>query len=161
MDFIYIGKLINTHALKGEVRIISDFEYKTLVFKKNNNLYIGEDKIKVTIETYRKHKNYDMVKFKEYNDILEVSVFKGKKVYALRDEIEFGDNILDSDLINLKCIYNNKEIGYVKEIINNNGYKLISLKEFLIPYHENFIENINLSRQEIIFKNLEGLINEN
>lgn len=161
MDFIYIGKLINTHALKGEVRIISDFEYKTLVFKKNNNLYIGEDKIKVTIETYRKHKNYDMVKFKEYNDILEVSVFKGKKVYALRDEIEFGDKILDSDLINLKCIYNNKEIGYVKEIINNNGYKLISLKEFLIPYHENFIENINLSRQEIIFKNLEGLINEN
>lgn len=161
MDFIYIGKLINTHALKGEVRIISDFEYKTLVFKKNNNLYIGEDKIKVTIETYRKHKNYDMVKFKEYNDILEVSVFKGKKVYALRDEIEFGDNILDLDLINLKCIYNNKEIGYVKEIINNNGYKLISLKEFLIPYHENFIENINLSRQEIIFKNLEGLINEN
>ena len=105
MDFIYIGKLINTHALKGEVRIISDFEYKTLVFKKNNNLYIGEDKIKVTIETYRKHKNYDMVKFKEYNDILEVSVFKGKKVYALRDEIEFGDKILDSDLINLKCIY--------------------------------------------------------
>ena len=161
MDFIYIGKLINTHALKGEVRIISDFEYKTLVFKKNNNLYIGEDKIKVTIETYRKHKNYDMVKFKEYNDILEVSVFKGKKVYALRDEIEFGDKILDSDLINLKCIYNNKEIGYVKEIINNNGYKLISLKEFLIPYHENFIENINLFRQEIIFKNLEGLINEN
>lgn len=161
MDFIYIGKLINTHALKGEVRIISDFEYKTLVFKKDNNLYIGEDKIKVTIETYRKHKNYDMVKFKEYNDILEVSVFKGKKVYALRDEIEFGDKILDSDLINLKCIYNNKEIGYVKEIINNNGYKLISLKEFLIPYHENFIENINLSRQEIIFKNLEGLINEN
>ena len=37
MNLIYIGKLVNTHGLKGEVRIISDFKYKADIFKKNNN----------------------------------------------------------------------------------------------------------------------------
>ena len=33
MDYVYIGKLVNTHGIKGEVRIISDFPYKERVFK--------------------------------------------------------------------------------------------------------------------------------
>ena len=28
MDLINIGKIVNTHGLKGEIRIISDFKYK-------------------------------------------------------------------------------------------------------------------------------------
>ena len=28
MDFIYVGEIVNTHGIKGEVRIISDFKYK-------------------------------------------------------------------------------------------------------------------------------------
>ena len=28
MKYIYIGDVVNTHGLKGEVRLISDFEYK-------------------------------------------------------------------------------------------------------------------------------------
>ena len=31
-DYIYIGKIVNTHGLKGEIRIISDFEFKDKVF---------------------------------------------------------------------------------------------------------------------------------
>ena len=44
MNLIYIGKLVNTHGLKGEVRIISDFKFKDVVFKKNNNIYINDNK---------------------------------------------------------------------------------------------------------------------
>ena len=40
MKYIYIGKIVNTHALKGEVRIISNFEYKdrVLVAVKNKEI---------------------------------------------------------------------------------------------------------------------------
>ena len=40
---IYLGKLVNTHGLKGEVRIISDFKYKSQVFKKGSHLFINDD----------------------------------------------------------------------------------------------------------------------
>ena len=38
MDYIYIGKIVNTHGIKGELRIISNFEYKELVFQKDVNI---------------------------------------------------------------------------------------------------------------------------
>ena len=41
MDYILIGKLVNTHGIKGEVKILSDFEKKELVFKKDFSLYLG------------------------------------------------------------------------------------------------------------------------
>ncbi len=34
MKYIYIGDVVNTHGLKGEVRLISDFEHMKKVFKK-------------------------------------------------------------------------------------------------------------------------------
>ena len=40
MKYIYVGKIVNTHALKGEVRIISNFEFKDRVFMPTNTLYI-------------------------------------------------------------------------------------------------------------------------
>jgi ribosomal 30S subunit maturation factor RimM len=40
MEFIYIGVIVNTHGLKGELRILSDFEKKDLIFLNGKNLYI-------------------------------------------------------------------------------------------------------------------------
>ena len=67
MNLIYIGKLVNTHGLKGEVKLISDFKFKDDVFKINNNIYIN--KIKYTIKSYRKHKMFDMITLEGIDDI--------------------------------------------------------------------------------------------
>ena len=66
MKYIYIGKIVNTHALKGEVRLISNFEFKEKVFIPGNTLYMGHYKTPEKIETYRKfrkfwRKNYEEV----------------------------------------------------------------------------------------------------
>ena len=61
----------------------------------------------------------------------------------------------------MKAIFNNKIIGTIEEIDNYNGNKVIYLdNELIIPYHKNFIKNIDLNKKEITFINLEGLINE-
>ena len=36
MKYVLIGKIVNTHGLKGEVRIISNFEYKDRVVTNAN-----------------------------------------------------------------------------------------------------------------------------
>ena len=43
-DFIYVGKIVNTHGLKGEIRILSDFEYKEKVFVPGMTIYIVRKK---------------------------------------------------------------------------------------------------------------------
>ena len=49
MQYIYIGKLVNTHGIKGEVRILSSFKYKSDVFMPGNFLYLGDKHIKKEI----------------------------------------------------------------------------------------------------------------
>ncbi len=29
---VYVGEIVNTHGIKGELRIVSDFKYKDSVF---------------------------------------------------------------------------------------------------------------------------------
>lgn len=163
MNYVYIGEIVNTHGIKGEVRIISDFKYKKEVFKKDFNLYIGEDKTKLVINTYRIHKNYDMVTFIGINDINDVLDYKGKKVYINRDEIEFS-GILDTDIIGLEVI-TDKKIGIVKDIMKTKAHDILVVEEndsrYLIPYIKEFVDKIDLKNKKIYIKEIEGLINEN
>jgi 16S rRNA processing protein RimM len=159
MDYIYIGKIVNTHALKGEIRILSNFEYKDKVFNIDNNLYIGNDKIKYVIETIRKHKNFDMVKFFEINSINEALSLKGKNAYILKTDLKLRDNeYLDSDIIGLDAVFNNKILGKVSNINYYGVNKVIEISKILIPFNDIFIENIDINSNKIIFKNIEGLI---
>lgn len=159
MDLIVIGKLVNTHALKGEVRIISDFLYKSRVFVPGFKLYIGREKEEVIIKSYRHHKNFEMCLFEEYNYINDVLKFKGSLVYINRCDLHLNDNeFLDEDIIGLDVIYNSKNIGVIKDIVNNNGYKLLVIGSKYIPYNNEFIVKIDLENKLIELKNLEGLI---
>lgn len=163
MNYILIGKIVNTHGIKGELRIISDFPYKDRVFKNNFNIYIGKDKINEVINTYRHHKIFDMITLKNYNNINEVLKYKGSLVYINRLDLQLNDNeYLESDLLDFNIIINNNIIGKLSSFENHNKNKIIIVKnkekEILLPYNSNLIENINLDKKEIIYKNIEGLI---
>lgn len=159
MEYVYIGKLVNTHGIKGEVKLLSNFEYKDKVFKVGMNFYIGTDKEKVTVNSYRHHKVFDMVTFKEYNYINDVLKFKGNKVYVLRSDIPLDNNsILDSDYIGMNAYYEGVLIGKVKDIIDNNGYKLMLIGSKYVPFNKEFISSVSVTKNELILKNMEGLL---
>lgn len=163
MNYILIGKIVNTHGIKGELRIISDFPYKDRVFKNNFNIYIGKDKINEVINTYRHHKIFDMITLKKYNNINEVLKYKGSLVYINRLDLKLNDNeYLECDLLDFNIIINNNIIGKLSSFENHNNNKIIIVKnkekEILLPYNNNLIENINLDKKEITYKNIEGLI---
>ncbi len=58
MDFLQVGKIVNTHALQGEVKVISNSDFKEDRFKKGSQLVIdfNGDHIEVTVATHRVHK---------------------------------------------------------------------------------------------------------
>lgn len=156
----YIGRLVNTHGIKGEVRILSDIDYKDLVFKKGFNLYIGSKKEKETINTYRVHKNFDMVTFVGINNINDVLKYKGEDVYVLRSDIE--GVITDEDFIGLD-VYTDKYIGKVTSILKGYNDILVienETKKYMVPKLDNFIKNIDFENKKIIIENIKGLIDE-
>ena len=144
MKYIFIGRIVNTHALKGEVRIVSDFEFKDRIFKENTLLYIGENKDKEIIETYRKHKQFDMVKFKGIDYINDVLKYKGSKVYIDESILNLKDDeILISELINMDVYNDNKYVGRITEYRSDNGNNMLRVNNKLIPYNKDFITKID------------------
>lgn len=161
MDFLYLGKIVNTHGIKGEIRIVSDFKYKEEVFKKGSNLYIGRDKVKEEINSYRVHKNYDMVTLVGINDINDVLKYKGKEVYINRDEHKF-EGIIYEDLIGLEVYSEDELIGNVTDIMKSTAHPILVVGEDkFIPFIDEFILNVDVDKKRIDVKLIEGLINEN
>ena len=158
MNLKKLGVIVNTHGIKGEVRIISNFDYKDRIFKVGNIIYVNSNE-ELKIDSYRKHKNFDMITFNNINDIRDVLRYKGKEVYYDKDTLVLNDSeYLDDDLINLDVYYNNNLIGKIDNIETNANRKLFVINDKLIPYNDNFIESIDLANNKIVLKNLEGLI---
>ena len=154
MKYIYVGKIVNTHGIKGELRILSDSKYKNEIFKINNYLYIDDKEYQ--IKTYRQLKNYDMVTLDDLDNINKVLHLKNKKVYTLRTYIK---EILPEDLIGYEIIYEGKKEGKVINITKNkiqdilvtdNKKKVIFIKEI--------IKNIDNEKKEIT---VGGIFDEN
>lgn len=163
MKYIYIGKIVNTHALKGELKLLSDFKYKDRVFKKNFNIYIGKNKIKETITNYRHHKVFDMICLEGYTNINEVLKYKGEKAYVLKEDISLNENeYLDEDLIGLEVYQKDSLIGSVKRIDKYKANDIIIVKgknkDYLVPYIDEFIKKIDLNHKKIIINDIKGLI---
>lgn len=155
MKYIFIGRIVNTHALKGEVRIVSDFEFKDRIFKENTLLYIGENKDKEIIETYRKHKQFDMVKFKGIDYINDVLKYKGSKVYIDESILNLKDDeILISELINMDVYNDNKYVGKITEYRSDNGNNMLRVNNKLIPYNKDFITKIDKENKIIYFHDI-------
>lgn len=164
MNYIYIGDIVNTHGIKGEVKILSHFKYKNLVFTKGVSIYIGEAKTKEIINSYRKHKMFDMITLVGINDINEVLKYKGKSVYIDKNEIKI-DGILNEELIDMNVYGNDSFVGKVTDILNNGVYDILVIEnekqKNLIPNLKEFILNVDLENKRIDINMIEGLINEN
>lgn len=163
-EYIFIGKIVNTHGIKGELRIISDFTYKNKVFLENRRIYIGDAKEEEVIVTYRHHKMFEMITLKGYNNINQVLKYKNKKVYIKKNDIFLEDGeYLEEDLIDLSVVFNNEEVGRVMAITNTgNNHKILEVmtksKKILIPFHEDFIKKIDVANKLLEVELIEGMI---
>lgn len=161
MEFIRIGKLVNTHGIKGEVKILSDFTKKELIFKPNFILYLGNKKEAFTITCYRHHKIFDMVTLEGLNNINDVLKYKGLDVFINREDLELKNDYLLEDLVGLTVIEDKTILGKVVDLMYNNGNDLLCIKgekNFYIPVNGGYIKNVDLKNKKIEVENAKGLI---
>ncbi len=175
MNYLFIGKMVDTHGIKGEVRIVlkdlyiydieensflKNLDVMDLLFRKNNYIYIGNDKKKFQINTYRHHKIYELLTFEGVTNINEVLLYKGQKCYI--DQKVLGQNkIALASLIGFKVIWNNEDYGKIIDYRNNNGNIIFEVekgKKYFIPINNNFIVKVDLENKFVIVKNIEGLL---
>ncbi|HAB67185.1 MAG TPA: 16S rRNA processing protein RimM [Firmicutes bacterium] len=162
MEYVYIGRIVNTHGIKGELRLKSDFDKKDRVFIPNMTIYIGKNYIKEEIVTYRRHKDFDMITLKGYNNINQVLDYLKMNVYVNREDLKLSrDEYLLEDLIGKKIVENEEELGKVIDIVYNGGNNLLlveGIRNFYIPINDYYIKNVLENDNVIEVENAKGLI---
>ena len=150
MKFLNVGKLVNTHGIKGEVRLISSFRYKDKVSSKEE----------FEIERYRKHKNFDMLTFKDIDNINSVLHLKGSFVYINKEDLKLDKNeFLAVDLIEFNVIINDKNVGVIKDVFETPANEVLTLDNgVMIPYVKAFIKKIDIKNKKVFINDVKGLI---
>lgn len=166
MEYTIVGKLINSHGIKGEVKIYpltDDVER----FNYLKSAYLGKDKIPVSIQGVKIHKGMALLKFKEFNDINEILKYKDEYLYVDEDnKVLLPDNhFFISDLISCKVFdMKNNYIGDIIDVLqgySNDVYVIkdsMQNKEYLVPAVKAFIKDVNIKEKLILIDPVEGMI---
>ena len=166
MEYVQIGKIVNTFGIKGELKIYCSTDFVSERFKKGSTVYLGEEYIPVTVKSYRFHKNFLMVLFEGLEDINLVEKYKNLFVYKSKDDIKplAEGEYYFSDLYDLDVYVEDIRVGKVMNVeegVTANNLRILTEKddkEHLVPFLPVFVEKVDLENKRIDIVDLEGLL---
>ena len=165
MEFLEVGKIINTHGLRGDVKIVTWTDYPE-DFEEIDKVYIKRktgDEV-LTISNVKYQKNNIIVKFKEIADINEAEKYKNLVVWADRDDLpELPEGVYYvKDLIGMEVYAEGDLLGTLTDVINapaNDVYVVVNSdgKEYLIPSVPVFIKNRDVAKKRMDITHIRGI----
>lgn len=165
MNYYIVGKILNTHGLKGELRVLDQSDFDR--FYEGSKLYIGykDEYIPVVVESSKDdYKGALFVIFKDLNDINLVEKYKNCNLYVSeedQEELPEGLNYLH-EIIG-KNVYNqNGELkGECSEMNEaSQSYVMVVKKNNKIVGRVPFIRGVFITKVDetgIYINEIEGL----
>ena len=161
MSRLYIGKVVGTHGIKGELKINSEIEIQDKIFKPGSKLYFNNLTDEYEIESVRFHKDNYLVLLKGFYNINDVLYLNKSKVYVEREDFLKEDDYVIDDLIGFEVVMDEKVMGIIKDYETNNSYATFLVegeKRFYLPNVENYVTKIDLKNKRVYTKNVGELI---
>ncbi|MDP2425583.1 MAG: ribosome maturation factor RimM [bacterium] len=166
MDKIRIGKIVNTHGIKGEVKVLPDTDFQSFRYSNQQPLWIeyNDQFIEVKIKQYRIHKGFDLLLLEGYEDINLVEKWKNSPLYAVKlpvPDLKEGEYHID-DLVGLQVFQTAVLMGEVVGIRTYPQGDYLEVKKSnhaiaLIPFRDEFVLSVNLVDKAIEVVDMEGL----
>jgi 16S rRNA processing protein RimM len=165
-----VGKIVNTHGVRGEVRVISKTDFAEERYEPGNKLYIfkegSNDPIEVVVDSHRVHKNFDLLTFEGMHSIQDVEQFKGSLLKVDENqlsELDEGEYYFHEIIGCHMYTDQGEEIGKIHEILATGAndvwiVKRNGGKDLLVPYIEDIVKEINIEEKKVIIIPMEGLL---
>ena len=162
METIEFGKIVNTHGLKGEVKVYSytDNEKKILKLKK---VYFRGKEYKV--ESMRLQKQMFLMKLQGVDDIDQTKFLMNEMCFREVEKNESNDDegYFIKDLVGIEVIdESGNTIGTLKEVFRtgaNDVYEVVDKnnKSIYLPAIKKVIKSIDISSRKMTVELMEGL----
>jgi len=172
MEWFNVGRIVNTHGIRGEVRVISSTDFEENRFAKGSRLAVFKKNEKkpiwVTVESARRHKNFILLSFEGYNNINLVEPFKEGILKVTKDQLE-DDELEEHEYYYFEIIGCNvyseegEHLGEITDILETGANDVWELKDLkgkkhYIPYIEDVVKDIDVEEKKITIHVMEGLL---
>ncbi|GAB2701938.1 ribosome maturation factor RimM [Paenibacillus thermoaerophilus] len=167
-----VGQVINTHGIRGELKIWPQTDFPDVRFAKGSQLLLvhpeGRAEEPVRVERSRGQKNVYIVKFDAFDNINEVERFKGwavkvedeQRVPLQPGEYYFRD-IIGCDVL----LEDGSSLGVVEDILRPGANDVWVVKRpkgkpALLPVIDEVVLNVDVASRTITVRLMEGLIDD-
>lgn len=160
---IDVGQIVNTHGLRGEVKVNPRTDYPEF-FEEINGVY-KKDGTYLKITGIKYHKNTVILKFKGVNTVEEAEALRSEVVYVPRD---FFDDLpkgtyLIADIIGLEVREGDIVYGNITDCLQTGSNDVYVVEKngsapLLIPALRDVIEEVNIEEKYMTVKLPEGLL---
>lgn len=159
-ELTYIGKVIATFGIKGELKVYTESDFISYRFRKDAKIIIGKEEY--IIERSREHKNTVLMLLKGFDNINDVLRLVGLDIYANSNDVPpmEEDEYYVDDLIGLK-VYNQHDdyLGIINDLIDLPQGVVLEIidndKRMLIPFVAAYIKDI--TSDKVIINEIEGM----
>ena len=162
MRYIEFGKIVNTHALKGEIKVYSytDNVKNILALKE---VYISD--IRYEVEKSRYNNNMFTFKLKGVDNINAAEAMVNLNILrrVTDEELSTENSYFIQDLLNTKVyLENGEEFGILTDVFQTGANDVYEVTKkdggtILLPAIESVIKDVNLEENKIIVHIMEGL----
>ena len=160
-EYLEIGKIINTHGVRGELKLDPWCEPGE-VFEGLSQVYI--DGRPVSVRGWRLHQRFVLLTLEGVGDMDAAAALKNRVVSARRDEIELPEGqYFYSDLFGFE-VYDSRigqVIGVLEDVRELPGSDLYVVRdaqgrEILVPAVEAFEEEVDFDTRRLVLRTIEG-----
>ncbi len=160
MELIEIGQVVNTHGIRGEIKLnpwtddIYDIEELTKLYYENGT--------EAEIERSRVHKNTVIIKLSGIDTIEDAEKLKGKVLFTEKTPLPDGRYYI-KDLIGLDAIENEEKIGTLTDVLNTGANDIYEIKlndgqKIYIPVIDGVVNDVDLENKKIYILIPDGLL---
>ncbi len=153
-NLIWAGTIVNTHALNGELRVLTNnIDSKAWNPKQIVYYQLEQDFKPLTIKQIRFHKNFLLLKFENLNFIDQVMFLKGKRLYVEKQMLD-ADDFYYEDVIGYQVYENNQLVGTIVGYFDQKAYYSFEVKTLNdaiinIPILDEIIIGVNHQKQRL------------
>ncbi len=151
MNLIEIGEIVNTHGVRGEIKLNPWTDSLEALTDIRLFYYKKADQVMMLhAQQVRIHKNCAIIKAEEIHDMQTAETFRGMRLYVERDEALPEGRFYIADLLGLRVMENGVEVGQITDVFSTGAHDVYEVsaegkKPFYLPSIRQVVQEINLS----------------
>jgi 16S rRNA processing protein RimM len=170
MEYFNVGKIVNTHGIKGELKVLATSDFAEMRLKKGGTILAfspdGSQQRTLVIQTVRMHKNMFLLTFKDVQTMTEAELLKQWQIKIDRSQLHRlpeGEYYFHEIIGCVVVTEEHQVLGEIVSVLTPGANHVWVVQtntrnEILLPVIDDVVLNVDVVAKRVTVRMMEGLI---